>query len=128
MEKARGHSELNATRRRSDEDVAANSVQPEFPVTIQQTIRDVRLDLVAGDFFGAALVTGVVLAFGINVGEERQPFAVRRPDGLARAARQGADLLQRAAGNINGPNLIVAITRGDKGELLSVRRPARRRG
>src|SRR5439155_8201064 len=108
---------------RNDEDVTAHSVFPGFPVTIEQAFGNMGFYFVLGDFFGAFLVAGVVFAFRVNIGRKRQPLAVGRPDRIPGAGRDAGNLFQRAAGNIDSPTLALAITRGNKRELLSVRRP-----
>src|SRR5882762_11777088 len=107
--------------------MTAHAVFPGFPVAIQKALSDVNFHFALGDFFAASLVASIVFTFGINIGREGEPLAVRRPDRIPSAGRDTGDLFQGAVGDINGPNLALAVACRNKRELLSVRRPAWRR-
>src|ERR1044072_7342677 len=70
------------------------------------------------------LVTRIIPAFGIDLGSEGDPFAVRGPDRLGGASGNLCYLFLVSAVVIHYPNLAA----GHISNLLSVGRPARRSG
>jgi hypothetical protein len=92
-------------------------------VTVEQAINYLRLDLVRFHFRIAFLVAGVVGATGVDVGDEGEPAAIGRPDGIARARGNARDRFNVAAGGVHRVNLPAAHER----DPLAVGRPARRR-
>src|SRR5688572_19932545 len=88
---------------------------------VEQASDDMRFYLAASGLFVSLLVAVVVITIGINIGSERDPLAVGRPNGSGCAGRDLRDLFLVIAVLVHHPDL---AARGE-GNLLSVRRPAR---
>jgi hypothetical protein len=82
-----------------------------------------RLNLTPLDAFVFGFIALVVVAFRVNIGIERYPPAVRRPDWIAGTCGDARYLLFIAAVSLHRPDLAAS----EKGYQLAIRRPPRRR-
>src|ERR1022692_1693558 len=71
--------------------MAALAVFPGGPMAIQQPIHEMRFHLALGALFGARLIARVVRASGINVGDEEETLAIRRPSFAVRFRGDAGD-------------------------------------
>src|SRR5215211_5771567 len=99
---------------------------PGLPVTIEQAISDLRLDLALARFLHTLAITLLILALWIDLRDEGYPSSIGRPDGRVRFRRDVCDLLRLAARHLNRPDLCRAVACGDEGQAFAVGRPARR--
>ena len=107
--------------------MAALAVPPFGPVAIEEFFIDAGFDF--GFFFGGVAlgIAGIVVAIGINGGNEGQCVAIGRPKFVVRAGGERSKARGLAACERDPINLRSAGARGNEGEFLAVRRPARAR-
>src|SRR5579871_6994795 len=104
------------------------AILPRSPMAKEQFVIDeVGPHFALRALFGARGVAGVVLAFGINVGDKEETLAVRRPRFAVSLARNPRDLLGVGAIGRDRPDLRAAAAIADVRDALAVRRPARPR-
>ena len=115
-----------ARRHVEQQDVSARAVLPLGPVTIEERIGHVRLERALVPRLRRLLVARLVCAFGVDVGCERDPLAVGRPDGIGDSSREMRQRLGLAAVEGQHEQVRVAVATADKCQRPAIWRKDRR--
>src|SRR5690349_7497321 len=128
---ARGEVAGHAAAGGDHKQVAALTSGVAGPVAIEEAGEDRRFHLGAGLLFRTRLVAGVILAVGVDGGDEQNILPVGRPEFAVSFGGNGGDaagFARQIAGGaveIHHPDLRAAALGGDVSELLAIGGPAR---